>query len=153
MYYKMSSSKKIKKLIGWREWVSLPSLDIDLIKVKVDTGARTSALHAEDIETYTRHGKHYVRFTVLPKQKSRKPALRVHAPLVEKRHVKSSVGTTTYRPVILVNVKIGNELFPMELTLVNRDVMGFRMLIGRQGIRNKFIVDPGESFITRKIKK
>lgn len=141
------AKKKPKKIIGWREWVGLPQLQVEAIKVKVDTGARTSALHAFDIEYYTRNGKRFVRFKVHPLQRSRENEIKVHAPLLEKRVVKSSIGHESHRPVILTEIQVGEDRWPIELTLVNRDVMGFRMLLGRQAIRGRYIVDPGQSFL------
>lgn len=145
-------TKTTADVLGWREWVALPDLGVARIKAKIDTGARTSALHAESIQTYTRSGKKFVKFTIHPEQRSQQPVIYAHAPLLEKRTVRSSIGTETIRPVILTPVQIGQDVYAMEITLVNRDVMGFRMLIGRQGIKANFLVDPGRSFLTRKEK-
>ena len=137
-------------VIGWREWVHLADLGVRWIKVKVDTGARTSALHAEDIEHFRRRGADWVRFTVHPLQRSRLRPTQVSAPVVEMRNVRSSNGSQEERPVIETTIDIGGHLWPIELTLTRRDVMGFRMLLGRQGIRGHGVIDPGRSFLTRR---
>ena len=144
--------KKPKCRIGWREWVSLPDLDIKKIKVKIDTGAQTSVLHASYIHYYERDGKRFVKFCVHPKQHSSTPEIVAHARLIDQRWVKSSLGTKTRRPVIETTVEIGKEKVFIEMTLINRDVMGFRMLLGRQALREKFLVDPSRSYIMKKTK-
>ena len=152
----MRKSKAEKTLIGWRESLALPELGVDLIKVKVDSGARTSALHAEDISFYRRGQKQYVKFTIYPEQGSTTKKILARAPLLGKRVVKSSIGVATRRPVISTLLKIDQQEFPIELTLVNRDVMGFRMLLGRQALQGRFIIDPSRSFLLgkqRKLKK
>jgi hypothetical protein len=141
--------EKFKKLkaIGWREWIALPELGIPHIKVKVDSGARTSALHATKIR-YLRslNGDIWVSFMVT-QQLSPRRSIRVRAPLVEKRRVKSSMGHASLRPVIKTNIALGSEVWPIEITLVNRDPMGFRMLLGRRAIVGKFLIHPGRSFL------
>ncbi len=139
------SKTKDKARIGWREVVELPELNVKAIRVKVDSGARTSALHAENIEFYQSRGKHKVRFSVHP-QIARKNIV-IEAELIGKRVVRSSIGLSTYRPVIRTLLKIGNETWPIEVTLVNRDLMGFPMLLGRTAIRGRFCIDPGRSFL------
>ncbi len=141
------NSKKELPILGWREWITLPDLHIDHIKAKVDTGARTSALHATDIRYFKRKGHSWVRFKIHPTQRSKKLEIECEAPIVEKRKIKSSVGISTDRPVILTRIDIGNFHGEIELTLVDRDIMGFRMLLGRQAMRGHFLVDPGRSFI------
>ena len=92
------------KIIGWREWIALPDLEIPSIKVKVDTGAKTSALHAFDIETYKRAGSEFVKFTVHPEQRSVKKTIHCQAKILEYRKVKSSNGKSELRPVIQTQV-------------------------------------------------
>ena len=133
--------------IGWREWVGLPELDISRIKVKVDTGARSSSLHAFDIEVFSRGRRDYVRFTVHPVQRELKTTVHCVAELHEHRHVKSSSGHREYRPIIRTLVQLGGERWPIDLTLTTRDAMGFRMLLGREAIRKRFVVDPGRSYL------
>lgn len=146
----MTKIKNFKDILGWREWIDFQSLKIKNVKAKVDTGARTSALHAEDIEFFKKNGKQYVRFTVHPDQKSKSRKKRCEAKLVETRKVKSSVGTMTKRPVIMTTISIGNYEWDIEITLVNRDIMGFRMLLGREAMRGHFLVDPGKSYVLGK---
>lgn len=139
------------KVIGWREWVALPGLGVDALKVKVDTGARTSALHATNIRFLRRDsGETLVSFLIpiTPKRK-----LRVRAPLVSQRKVKSSLGHATLRPVILTEIALGGEIWSIEVTLVNRDPMGFRMLLGRRAVKGRFLVHPGRSFLLSKAKE
>lgn len=139
-----------KIAVGWREWISLPSLHIKKIKVKIDTGARTSALHASNLEFFKKGSHEFVKFTVHPFQKSLEDEQIVSASLVEHREIRSSIGLTTLRPVISVPVIVGPYEFETEITLVNRDLMGFRMLLGRQALRARFLVDPGKSFLLEK---
>ncbi len=142
---------KLKKIcLGWREWVSLPDLGVEAIKAKVDSGARTSALHVLSVKIKKRKNKEFVYFKIHPVQKSSVPEISAKAEHLGYRTVKSSVGHTTLRPVIKTTLVIGEKEIPIELTLVNRDLMGFRMLIGRQAIRRGFIVNPGKSYLTKK---
>lgn len=140
-----------KMLIGWREWVVLPELGVPPIKAKIDTGARTSALHAFRIRTFKKSGIPYVEFYVHPVQRRRNPEVRCRAPLKEQRHVTSSSGHREMRYVIETIAEIGGERMTIELTLANRDQLGFRMLIGRGAVREKFIIDPGRSYCTRRL--
>lgn len=135
--------------VGWREWVALPDLGIEAIKAKVDTGARTSALHAGRVHLFEERARRRVRFTVHPIQRSGEPNIVCVADLVDHRQVTSSAGHREYRPVIVTRLTIGEETWPIELTLTNRDSMGFRMLIGRRAMRRRLVVDPGRSFLTR----
>lgn len=136
-----------KQIIGWREWIAFPDLGIDKIKAKIDTGARSSALHAYNIECYkTKSGKLRVKFIVHPIQKNNKCAIPCHADVIDQRYVKSSSGQKELRTTILTNLKMGVDSWPIELTLTNRDNMGFRLLIGRTALRRKFLVDPQRSF-------
>lgn len=133
-------------LIGWREWVALPELGISAIKAKIDTGARSSSLHAFAPEFYTRKGREYVRFEIHPKQRSTSGAVEARSLILERRIVRSSSGKASERPVIITEVELLGERWPIELTLANRDEMGFRMLLGREAMRKRFLVDPGKSF-------
>jgi hypothetical protein len=138
--------RKELKIIGWREQVSLPDLGIKKIKAKVDSGARTSSLHAFDVEIYKRGKNEYVKFSVHPEQKSSKNEKQCKSKILEFRKVKSSNGHTELRPVILTTVSLMDEEWEVEMTLTNRDEMGFRMLLGRESIRKKFLIDTGNSF-------
>lgn len=134
-------------LIGWREWLKLPELNIPRIKVKVDTGARSSSLHAFNIQQVERDGVPYVRFEVHPRQRSDNEVVNVEWPVLEYRSVRSSSGEAAHRPVIVTEVEIMGMRWPIELTLANRDQMGFRMLLGREAVRGRFVVDAGNSFL------
>lgn len=142
-----------KKIIGWREWASLPDLDISWIKVKTDSGAATSALHADDIRFFSRKGKKYVRFKVQPLQKKKHPLVECKAELIEKRTIKSSNGQASLRPIIQTTIKLGEDTWTAQISLVNRDVMGFRMLLGRQALKNRFLIDTDHSYLKGKKKK
>ena len=133
-------------VIGWREWIELPELGISRVKAKVDTGARSSALHAFDVKTVKRGRREYVTFKVHPRQRDTKLTVEARAEVVEHRLVRSSGGQRTLRPVIETLVEFDGESWPIELTLVGRDEMGFRMLLGRQAVRGRFVVDAGNSF-------
>lgn len=135
--------------VGWREWVGLPELGVPSIKAKIDTGARTSALHVSDVARFEREGDTWVRFAVHPVQRSEVPVVTSEARLVEHRPVRSSSGHTEHRLVIATTLVIGDEAWPVELTLARRDEMGFRMLIGRQAVRRRALIDPGRSYLTR----
>lgn len=145
--------KKEMAIIGWREWVSLPDLGVEEIKVKVDTGAKTSSLHAFDIKKYKRDGKEFIKFSIHPNQDSSKNVKICRARILEYRKVKSSNGQSELRPVILTNLELLGEKWPIEITLTNRDEMGFRMLLGRASIKNKFLVNVGKSFYSKKLNK
>lgn len=132
--------------IGWREWLALPELGIPWIKVKVDTGARTSALHAFKLRNFHREGQLWVRFDVHPEQRSSRHVT-VEARVVDERQVRPSTGLAQLRPVIETPVRLGGQTWPVEITLVRRDMMGFRMLLGRQAVRNRWLVDPGRSYL------
>ena len=143
----LARAKKIT-VVGWREWVALPTLGIGAIKAKIDTGARTSALHAYDVRFLWQEGVEMVRFRVHPLQKDSRTFIEAEAPLKERRRVRSSSGHSSLRPVVVVPVEIGGRRLRIELTLTNRDTMGFRMLLGRRAIRRGFLVDAGKSYLT-----
>ncbi len=133
--------------IGWREWISFPEWGIEYLKVKVDTGARTSSLHVRDIEHFQKGSEPWVCFTVFPWQKSLDGSARVSAAVKSFRKVRSSSGSQEERPVIEAGIRIAGETIVAELTLTNRDQMGFRMLLGREAIRKRFLVVPGRSYL------
>ena len=136
--------------IGWREWLGMPELGVARIKVKVDTGARTSSLHAYDVELFDRGAETFVRFSLHPFQRDSKISVPCEAPLLEERHVRSSNGARELRPVIQTPIEIAGHEWPVEITLTSRDNMGFRMLLGREAIRRRCMVDAGRSFLVNK---
>jgi len=140
-----------KAIIGWREWVSFPDLGIDKIKAKVDTGARTSALHAFNIEEFNVNGKHMVRFKIHPLQKDNDFIVICEAAVIDVREVTDSGGHCEKRFVIETFITIGNDTFSIEATLTDRDTMKFRMLLGRTALENNFIVDSSKSYVLSKI--
>lgn len=141
-------TRKQKLIIGWEEWCRLPDLDLPAVKAKIDTGAKTSALHAFDIETFHEGGLHYVRFSVHPLQKRQKIVRVCKAPLVEERVVVSSNGEYERRPVIMTTIACGPALIETEITLTSRHKMAFRMLLGRTALKQAgFLVDPAKSFL------
>lgn len=141
-----------KPTIGWREWVALPELGVDAVKVKVDTGARSSALHAFDVRSFERSGLEYVRFTLHPRQRDATMSIEAECRVVARRWVTTSSGHRTRRPVIRTVVELLGQTWPIEVTLTNRDAMGFRMLLGRQAIRRRFLVDVSRSYLGGKKK-
>lgn len=134
-------------VIGWREWLALPDLGVHAVKAKIDTGARSSTLHAFDLERFERGGRPWVRFVVHPVQRSTRETVTAEALLLDERHIRNSGGKQQLRPVILTTVDLAGDCWPIELTLTNRDEMGFRMLLGRQAVRNRYVVDAGRSFL------
>ena len=139
-----------KRLVGWREWVALPQLKIAAIKVKVDTGATTSAIHADDVTFYRSQGRDMVRFKIFPLQRSSRGAIEVHAEVFDRRMVKSSNGKSELRPVIVTDLEIFGDRWPIEVTLTNRDMMGFRMLLGREALKGRLVVDPERSYRSKR---
>jgi hypothetical protein len=117
------------------------------MKAKVDTGARTSALHAFDLEEFTRDGASWVRFSVHPWQRSAADAVTVELPVHDQRQVRSSSGHVQTRYVVMVDISIAGRVVTAEVTLSRRDEMGFRMLIGRQALRQGLVVDSARSYV------
>ncbi len=149
----VTDSKSDLPVIGWREWVALPDLGIKSIKVKVDTGARSSSLHAFDLHEFERDGEKWVRFQVHPVQRKDHRTVEVEAMVLEYRTVRSSSGRAALRPVIITEVSLLGITWPIELTLASRDNMGFRMLLGREAFRGRFLVDAGKSYYGGKPKR
>lgn len=139
-------------IIGWREWLALPDLGVARIKAKVDTGARSSSLHASALQPFQRDGVDWVRFRILPEQDEVDGAIEAEAPVLEYRDVRSSNGVVTRRPVIETTLEWMDQRWPIELTLADRKTMGFRMLVGREAIRRRALVDPGRSYYDKKLK-
>ena len=139
-----------KILVGWREWASLPELGIPAIKMKVDTGARTSALHAFSIETFEESGKKRVRFAIHPLQKRRDIEIYCVADMIDERIVSDSGGHREKRIVIKTPICIGDMKWDVEFTLTDRDTMRFRALLGRTAMEDMLVVDPDKSYLTGK---
>ncbi len=142
------ADKQDRIVLGWREWLSLPGLRIPAVKAKVDTGARTSALHAFALETFTERGQKKVRFRIHPLQHVDAIELTCIEDVIDERMVSDSGGHREKRPVICTPVCIAGKEWPVEITLTNREDMLFRMLLGRTAMRGKIVVDPGASFLT-----
>lgn len=137
-----------QKTIGWREWIRLPGLGDAIVKAKVDTGARTSTLHAYDVSEIEREGTPWIRFSFHPVQRDDEVAVTAEAKLVDRRTVTASNGQSELRYVVETEAVIDGVSLPIELTLTRRDAMGFRMLLGRRALRGLFVVDPKRSFRT-----
>jgi hypothetical protein len=136
-----------RPVIGWREWVQIPDLEVFVIKAKVDTGAATSSLHAFRLERFEKNGLPYVRFEVHPRQRSRRPSIECEAPVVKETAVRNPGGRTELRPVIASTLVIAGQPVKALINLTGRDEMGFRLLLGRRTLRNRFVVDPGKSYL------
>lgn len=136
-----------KVIVGSEEWCSFPALGIPTIKARVDSGAKTSALHAINIAPFIRNGENWVKFDINPIQNNLKTVIHCEAPLIDKRIVKSSSGFREQRYVISADLGIGGESWPIEITLTNRDSMGFRMLLGREAMSGRVLVDPEEKYL------
>lgn len=131
---------------GWREWAALPDLGIPRIKVKLDSGARSSALHVVEVEEVGEPDAPRVRFRVPFIQGDDATLVSAEAPLLERRRVRSSSGAVQLRPVVVTTLELGGRRWPIEVTLARRGRLRFRMLLGRQALRGRVLVDPGRSF-------
>ena len=146
----MAAKEVDKVTIGWREWVALPGLGIGRIKAKVDTGARTSALHGFEIEELEDGDVQRVRFRIHPVQKDNSTEIQCEADVVDRRVVRDSGGHQELRWVIRTDIRIGNQTWPAEFTLTSRDDMLFRMLLGRTAMKGRAVVDPARSYLMGK---
>ena len=140
----------MKTVLGWREWGSLPDLNIPRIKMKVDTGARTSCLHAFDLSPFEKDGEQWLRISLHPKQNDNDTVHICEAKVLEQRVVRDSGGHEELRYVVATRLRLNNEEWPIQLTLTNRDSMKFRMLLGRQAMLGRFMVDPKASYLLGK---
>ena len=144
------AEKRQLMTLGWREWVSLPDLGLQHIKAKVDTGARTSAIHAFALRTYEKDGEERVEFRMHPNQKDSDTVVTCDALVVDKRVVTDSGGHKEERLVIKTTLQLGEHAWPIEATLTARDDMLFRMLIGRTAMKKRAIVNPSRSYVVGK---
>ncbi len=138
--------------LGWREWCALPDIDLPAIKAKVDTGAKTSALHTFKLEPFSENGVNLIRFWVHPLQRNNDLVRECVAPIKDERIVSDSGGHKEMRYIIETRVQIGHKLWPIEMSLTNRDTMRFRMLLGRRAMSGNTVVDPTASYINGRIK-
>ncbi len=136
-----------KIILGSEEWCSFPELGIPAIKARVDSGAKTSALHAINISPFVKEGINWVKFDINPIQNNLKTVIHCEALLIDKRVVKSSSGFREQRYVIQTNITIGGDIWSIEMTLTNRDSMGFRMLLGREAMSGRILVDPQQQYL------
>ncbi len=141
-----------RTVIGWREWVALPELGLPAVKAKVDTGARTSALHAFRVETFEEAGRRRVRFWLHPLRRKKQLEVCCQADLLDRRTVSDSGGHREKRCVIRTPVELAGERWEIEITLTNRDSMLFPMLLGRKALEERFLVDAAESYLTGRVK-
>jgi ribosomal protein S6--L-glutamate ligase len=133
-------------ILGWQEWIALPDLGLPALKAKIDTGAKTSALHTHSIEPYGSGKRPMVRFSVRPSPQSASIEIEASAPVIDRREVRSSNGERELRYVIVTRLKLGDRQWPIEVTLTNRERMTYRMLLGRQAIQPDMLVDPAATF-------
>jgi hypothetical protein len=144
------SAMSNKKSLGWREWIGFPGLNIKKIKAKIDTGARTSALHAFRVEPFTRDGEQWVRFGIHPVQGSVDTVVECETPVKDRRVIRDSGGHDELRYVIDTTIAIGHDEIRCEVTLTDRDTMMFRVLLGRNALRANYVVHPGMSYLQGK---
>jgi hypothetical protein len=136
-----------RRALGWREWIALPELGIPAVRAKIDTGARSSALHVEAIEEFRRGDAEWVRFKLDPVSRSRRRARWIEAPLLDRREVTDSGGGVSLRPFIRTEVAIADQRYPIEINLTNRRGMLFPMLLGRTALQGRWLIDPALSYV------
>lgn len=145
---KVRKTKRQRLNIGWREWVGLPDLGVEHVKAKIDTGARTSSIHAWNIVPEQSEDGLFVTFDLHPVQRSNGTTVSCRAPVAAQRNIRNSGGHVEHRYIILTELLLGTRRWPIELSLTNRDEMGFRMLLGRAALRRRVTIDPGRSFLS-----
>ncbi|MBK1717071.1 ATP-dependent zinc protease [Thiocystis violacea] len=139
--------------LGWREWLALPDLGLTLVKAKIDTGARTSTLHAFYVDTFRRRGRLHARFGVHPLQRRTDVVIHGEAPVIDQRRVSDSGGHREERYVIQTRLSLTGQEWPIEVTLTNRESMLFRMLLGRTAVAGRALVDPDRSFLAGRVRR
>ncbi len=147
---KTTKPKTAQQAVGWREWVALPDIGIDEIRAKIDTGARTSAIHAWNIERVERDGLPWLRFDIIPSTARGSRRVACLSPLVDERDIRNSGGAVERRFIIVTMLRLGGAEWTVELSLANRDEMGYRLLLGRTALSRRVIVKPGSSFLLGK---
>ena len=135
------------KVVGWREWISFPEFGGPSIRAKVDTGARTSAIHARNIRISVRDGIEYADFDIYPHQRDSHVIVHCRAPIVARRRIRNSGGHAQDRVIVRTPLRIGDDVFNIDLSLTRRDQMGYRMLLGRRALKNRYVVDSGRSYV------
>ena len=139
---------KSTTMVGWREFVSLPELNLHHMKAKMDTGARTSCLHAFSIEPYMKHQTQWIRFGIHPNQGDTQVEQYCQAMVIDRRQISDSGGHKEWRFVIRTLFTLGHQQWPIEMTLTNRDTMRFRILIGRTAMKDRLLINPSASYLT-----
>ncbi len=134
-------------VLGWREWVALPGLGIDAIRAKVDSGARSSSLHVDTLESFERGGREWVRFSLNPGERGSGAVCASEAPVLERRPVTDSGGHTTLRVFVHTDIVLAGSRYTIEINLTNRRGMLFPMLLGRTALAGRFVIDPAASFL------
>ena len=142
---------KDKKTIGNQEWCAFPRLGLPAIKARVDSGAKTSSIHAFNIDSFVKDSSEWVSFQVHPLQRNDEILIRCESQVIDRRNVKSSSGTSETRYVINTPISLGDKVWDIELTLTDRDAMGYRMLLGREAMNGRLIIDPSRQCLLAKI--
>ncbi len=150
---KYAATLSSKLLIGRCEWCTLPQLGVPAIKAKIDTGARTSSIHAFNIEPFFINEKKYVRFDIHPLQQTDNILIKCQAPIADQRYITSSNGHREHRLVIVTTIVLGSISWDIEVTLSNRDPLRYRMLLGREALNHRVLIDPGICYKQRKISR
>ena len=136
--------------IGWQEWAGFPELCTTRIKAKIDTGAKTSAIHAFSVSEFERDGAPWASFILHPVQRRKLPEITCQAPIVDRRMIRSSNGIAQERLVIRTTMRMGDREWPVDLSLTNRDDMGFRLLVGRDALKKSILIHPARTFLQGK---
>jgi len=144
-----SSRKKTLLTVGWREWIGLPALNIEAIRAKIDTGARSSSLHAKKIDMFDQDGENWVRFEVILDHAHERGRIPCVAPVADVRSIKNSFGVSEERIIIRTLLRIGDGIWPIEVSLADRENMTFPALLGRTALRKHAVVDSGRSYLCK----